>query len=44
MVVTTDYDVELPVVTLSFTFNDMRLTDREVILARADLNMADLKL
>jgi endonuclease/exonuclease/phosphatase family metal-dependent hydrolase len=42
--VTTDFDVELPSLTSAGTFDDIRLTDREVILARGDLNTADLKL
>lgn len=42
--VTTNFDAELPAVTPSFTFDDIRLTDRDVILARSDLVTADLKL
>ena len=40
----TNSDVELPALTPSLTFDDIRLTDRDVILARADLKTADLKL
>src|SRR5262249_23497410 len=32
-----DVDVEVPFLTESFTFDDLRLTDRDVILARTDL-------
>jgi len=32
-----DVDVEVPLLTESFTFDDLRLTDRDVILARTDL-------
>ncbi len=42
--VTTDADVELPSLTPALTFDDIRLTDRDVILARADLMTSDLKL
>ncbi len=42
--VTTDADVELPSATSPETYDDIRLTDQEVILARTDLNSADLKL
>jgi endonuclease/exonuclease/phosphatase family metal-dependent hydrolase len=41
---TTNFDAELPAVTPSLSFDDIRLTDRDVILARTDLKTADLKL
>ena len=42
--ITTNFDIEAPSITPSFTLDDIRLTDRDVILARADLKTADLKL
>ncbi len=40
----TNFDVELPIFTGSTTLDDIRLTDMDVILARADLKTSDLKL
>jgi endonuclease/exonuclease/phosphatase family metal-dependent hydrolase len=42
--VTTNFDIEAPRVTPIGTLDDIRLTDRDVILTRADLKTADLKL
>ncbi|HSB69835.1 MAG TPA: endonuclease/exonuclease/phosphatase family protein [Candidatus Methylomirabilis sp.] len=42
--ITTNFDIEAPSITPNFTFDDIRLTDRDVILARTDLKTADLKL
>ncbi|HET9219703.1 MAG TPA: endonuclease/exonuclease/phosphatase family protein [Terriglobia bacterium] len=36
-------DVELPLATSAFTFDDVRLTDRDVILARTDLPPGQLR-
>jgi endonuclease/exonuclease/phosphatase family metal-dependent hydrolase len=38
-----DTDVELPLATGPFTFDDVRLTDRDVILARTDLPPGQLR-
>lgn len=40
----TNFDLEVPIFTGSATLDDIRLTDMDVILARADLKTSDLKL
>jgi endonuclease/exonuclease/phosphatase family metal-dependent hydrolase len=41
---TNNIDVEVPIFTGSDILDDIRVTDRDIILARADLKTADLKL